>query len=119
MGLLQLKPDFQQPNISNYKPEVNKNLQQFKSNFQQQKKEVKKHNVARNTPKFNENLHNFKDQFQQKQQQQKLLTRRAKQWLENLDEYSDEGLWFESFSRSYPSRLEAAMEYLAVLNASS
>ena len=146
--LQQFKSNFQQQkgksqphNLTQKKPEVNENLQQFKSKFQQQKQKSPQHKLTRNKPEVNENLHQFKQKFQQKQeaerekfthqnqeeiryteqrkqQQQKLLTRQAKKWLENLDEYSDEGLWFESFSHNYPSRLEAAIEYLAVLNAS-
>ncbi|MDJ0661978.1 MAG: hypothetical protein QNJ42_21205 [Crocosphaera sp.] len=136
--LQQLKSDLtQQHNSNQNKPESNENLQQFKQQFQQ-----KQHNVSHNAPVVNENLQQFKQQFQQskeeqretithqnqeeiryteqrKQQQQKLLIRQAEQWLKDLDEYSDEGLWFESFCSSYPSRLDAAIEYLAVLNASS
>jgi hypothetical protein len=52
---------------------------------------------------------------QRRQQQQKLLTRKAQQWLADLDIYSEEGLWFEEFSRTYPSKLEAALEYLAMV----
>lgn len=37
----------------------------------------------------------------------------AQQWLEKLEPLSPEGLWFESFAKSYPSKLEAAIEYLS------
>jgi flagellar biosynthesis GTPase FlhF len=117
-------------------------LKQLKSDFKKQKEQEKvsqlnppNHQVQKTT----ENLTDIKQQFQEKkehesqkithqnqaeiryteqrkQQQQKLLTRQAKQWLESLDKYSDEGLWFEEFSHSYPSQLEAAIEYLGVLN---
>ena len=36
----------------------------------------------------------------------------AQEWLENLEPLSPEGMWFESFAQSYPSKLEAAIEYL-------
>ncbi len=122
---------------SNYQSNSTDNLlEQFKSELKQQQ------HSDQNQPKINENLQQFKQQLQQKQeekietithqnqeeiryteqrkqQQQKLLIRQAEQWLKSLDEYSDEGLWFESFSHNYPSRLEAAIDYLAVLNASS
>ncbi len=51
---------------------------------------------------------------QQKQKKRKYLTQKAQTWLENLDPYSDEGFWFEEFAESYSSRLEAAVDYLAV-----
>ncbi|MEH1915744.1 salt stress protein, Slr1339 family [Nostoc sp.] len=36
----------------------------------------------------------------------------AKEWLAKVDPLSSEGLWFERFAESYPSQLEAAIEYL-------
>ncbi|MBN3888190.1 MAG: hypothetical protein HWQ43_03060 [Nostoc sp. JL31] len=36
----------------------------------------------------------------------------AKEWLAKVDPLSSEGLWFERFAESYPSKLEAAIEYL-------
>ena len=44
--------------------------------------------------------------------QQELLQLRAKKWLDKLDAFSYEGLWFEKFAQGYPSRLTAAIEYL-------
>ncbi|WP_341527587.1 hypothetical protein WKK05_34735 [Nostoc sp. UHCC 0302] len=40
------------------------------------------------------------------------LKKQAKDWLNKLDPFSPEGLWFERFSEGYPSKLEAAIEYL-------
>jgi exonuclease VII large subunit len=40
----------------------------------------------------------------------------AQEWLTKLDPLSPEGLWFESFAGSYPSKLEAAIEYLQMNN---
>jgi hypothetical protein len=36
----------------------------------------------------------------------------AKDWLEKLDPFSPEGLWFENFAQKYSNKLEAAIEYL-------
>lgn len=47
-----------------------------------------------------------------KAKQIEALKNQAKAWLEKLDPLSPEGLWFESFAKSYPSKLEAAIEYL-------
>ena len=143
-NLQQFKQQLEQEhNLVQKRPAVNENLQEIKQQLQQKQEEnLVQHSLERNQPKINENLQQFKQQLQQKQeekietithqnqeeiryteqrkqQQQKLLIRQAEQWLKSLDEYSDEGLWFESFSHNYPSRLEAAIDYLAVLNASS
>lgn len=48
-------------------------------------------------------------------QKQKVLEQRAQAWLDELDPYSDEGLWFTEFAASYPSALVAAIEYLRSL----
>jgi hypothetical protein len=47
-----------------------------------------------------------------KAQQLETLKVEAVTWLENLDPFSSEGLWFERFAQGYPSKLEAAIEYL-------
>ena len=51
---------------------------------------------------------------QEKIKAQKLeaLKGQAQEWLEKLEPLSPEGMWFESFAQSYPSKLDAAIEYL-------
>jgi hypothetical protein len=51
-------------------------------------------------------------QEQIKAKQLEALKNRSREWLNKLDPFSPEGLWFERFSESYPSKLEAAIEYL-------
>jgi len=51
-------------------------------------------------------------QAQLKVKQLETLKKQAKEWLSKLDPFSPEGLWFERFAESYPSKLEAAIEYL-------
>ncbi|QSJ14577.1 hypothetical protein JYQ62_22010 [Nostoc sp. UHCC 0702] len=51
-------------------------------------------------------------QQQIKAKQLETFKKQAQEWLEKLDPFSPEGLWFERFSESYPSKLEAAIEYL-------
>ncbi|MDZ8188690.1 MAG: hypothetical protein RMX96_28035 [Nostoc sp. ChiSLP02] len=51
-------------------------------------------------------------QEQLKARQIEALKEQAKEWLAKLDPFSPEGLWFERFAESYPSKLEAAIEYL-------
>ncbi|AKG23710.1 salt stress protein, Slr1339 family [Calothrix sp. 336/3] len=42
------------------------------------------------------------------------LRKQAEDWLDKLDALSPEGLWFESFSQGYASKIEAAIEYLQI-----
>lgn len=53
------------------------------------------------------------------QQQEKIekaaITKEAEVWLKALNFRSEEGLWFEEFAYSYPSKLEAAIDYLQAL----
>ncbi len=37
---------------------------------------------------------------------------RAQAWLDALDPLSDDGFWFEQFSESYESRIQAALDFL-------
>ncbi|WP_293095023.1 hypothetical protein [Moorena sp. SIO3I6] len=52
---------------------------------------------------------------QQKQREREALNQQATEWLKGLTPNSAEGLWFEEFSDSYPSKLEAAIDYLQAL----
>lgn len=47
-----------------------------------------------------------------KAQQLEVLQKQAQEWLEKLDPFSPEGLWFERFAEGYSSKLAAAIEYL-------
>jgi hypothetical protein len=49
------------------------------------------------------------------QRKREALTQQAQEWLKNLNPRSEEGLWFEEFSYSYSSKLEAAIDYLQAL----
>ena len=48
-----------------------------------------------------------------KANQLEALKAQAQQWLQKLEPLSTEGMWFETFAQSYPSKLEAAIEYLS------
>ncbi|HEY9609370.1 salt stress protein, Slr1339 family [Allocoleopsis sp.] len=52
---------------------------------------------------------------QKRQRQREALTQEATEWLKKLNPRSEEGRWFEDFSYSYPSKLEAAIDYLSAL----
>ncbi|GFE69707.1 salt stress protein, Slr1339 family [Chroococcus sp. FPU101] len=55
---------------------------------------------------------------QRDQKKQKALKEKAQNWLKQLNSKSDEGKWFEEFSYSYDSKIEAAMQYLEALRES-
>jgi hypothetical protein len=52
---------------------------------------------------------------QRRQRKREALTKEATDWLKKLNPRSEEGLWFEEFSYSYSSKLEAAIDYLEAL----
>lgn len=53
---------------------------------------------------------------QQKQERKRqALTKEAEVWLKKLHPNTEEGRWFEEFSYNYPSKLDAAIDYLAAL----
>ena len=51
-----------------------------------------------------------------KAKQVEAAKKQAQQWLDKLEPLSPEGLWFETFAKSYPSKLEAAIDYLTASN---
>jgi hypothetical protein len=133
LSLPELKSQLQNlsPSHQNENEEL---LAQIKSGYQQQKQVASAQNNNSRTDQW---LGSLKEQHQtgktyederdlkrnreeilkaeqQKQKKRKHLTQKAQAWLENLDPYSDEGFWFEEFAESYHSRLEAAIEYIAV-----
>ncbi len=53
---------------------------------------------------------------QQKQERKRqALKQEAEVWLRKLHPNTEEGRWFTEFSYNYPSKLEAAIDYLAAL----
>ncbi|AFZ21901.1 salt stress protein, Slr1339 family [Allocoleopsis franciscana] len=52
---------------------------------------------------------------QRRKRKREALTQEATEWLKKLNSRSEEGLWFEEFSYSYPSKLDAAIDYLTAL----
>ncbi len=86
-------------------------LQQIKAEYEQQEKleKLKKQEEVK------------QEQIKQQQilaQQKEAFTKQAEEWLKKLDTLSEEGLWFEEFAYKYPSKLEAAIDYLQALQGS-
>ncbi|MBD2741025.1 hypothetical protein [Coleofasciculus sp. FACHB-1120] len=83
-------------------------LSQVKAEFEEQERaeQLKKQQQLREEQLKQEQL---------KQQQQEVFKNQAREWLKNLKPLSEEGLWFEEFADAYPSKLEAAIDYLQAL----
>lgn len=86
--------------IDNILSEIKQNFEEKKLLDEQQKQqEIEKERIR---------------QEQLKEKEIEALKNQAQEWLEKLEPLSQEGLWFESFAQNYPSKLEAAIEYLQV-----
>ncbi|MGB0562604.1 MAG: salt stress protein, Slr1339 family [Spirulinaceae cyanobacterium] len=57
-------------------------------------------------------LHEQRHQAWSAQQRRLRLEQRAQAWLAQLDPHSSEGLWFNELATHYPSKLDAAVDYL-------
>lgn len=62
-----------------------------------------------------QDVEEIRRQEAERRRKEKQIVQKAEEFLKNLDPYSDEGFWFEQFAQSYPSRLQAAIEYLQAL----
>jgi len=114
---------------SSYKPQPDKGtwlspaeeslLAQVKAEVEAQDrdKEVKRQQQQREEQlRKEQQLKEEQLKIQQRQQKQReALTQQAQNWLKALDSHSEEGLWFEEFAYNYPSKLEAAIDYLQAL----
>jgi hypothetical protein len=100
-------------------PVENSLLAQIKAEFeeQQQAEELKKQQQLREEQlRKEQQLREEQLRVQQREQRRReALTQEATEWLKKLNPRSEEGLWFEEFSYSYSSKLEAAIDYLQAL----
>jgi hypothetical protein len=98
-----------QPSQQNWGSAAEDNLlAQVKAEFEEQQRaeELKKQQQLREEQLLKE---------QRRKREREALTQEATEWLKNLNLRSEEGLWFEEFAYSYPSKLEAAIDYLQAL----
>jgi len=98
-----------QPSQQNWVSAAEDNLlAQVKAEFEEQARaeELKKQQQLREEQLLKE---------QRRKREREALTQEATEWLKNLNLRSEEGLWFEEFAYSYPSKLEAAIDYLQAL----
>jgi hypothetical protein len=98
-------------------------LADLKAEFKQQEQaeEIKKQEQLRQEQlRQEQQLREEKLRSQQREQKRReALTQQANEWLQKLNPKSEEGLWFEEFSDSYPSKLEAAIDYMQALGETS
>jgi type I site-specific restriction-modification system R (restriction) subunit len=106
------KPDLAS-NLARQKPTPpqNKLLQDLQAEFKEQQR-------AEEQRLEQQRLEQQRLEEERKKRQRQTLSRNAEEWLKKLDPKSDEGFWFEEFSYSYPSKLEAAIDYLEALRES-
>ena len=97
-------------NINNYSA-INQDIESIRAKYKSNKDDQKR----RTELTYNQNKQEIINQEQQKQLKRKQLIRQAEKWLENLDPTSDEGMWFTQLAESYPSKLDAAINYLGTL----
>lgn len=101
--LAEVQADFNNPptapkSLKNDSPAIDNVLSQVKADYEQQ-------------DRAQSQLKQQQLQAEQLKQIETLKTR-AKEWLKQLDPLSTEGLWFERFAESYPTKIEAAINYL-------
>jgi hypothetical protein len=127
--LTDIKTEFQQKEVqqrqqqdvgANYHPPVLQRApsthRELKENFiQELQAEYQEKKKIEQEQEKKQHLAEIQQQELQKQKRRQALVRQAQEWLKNLDPHSDEGFWFEQFSQSYESKLEAAIDYLEAL----
>ena len=113
--LAQLKAEYEEPTQASPHPQtppqrdssVDNLLQELQQEYQEQNQQQQQ--------RQQELVEARQREEEKRQRRRQALTRQAQEWLTRLDPNSDEGLWFEEFSYSYSSKLEAAVNYLEAL----
>lgn len=113
-------PNYQSPSQQNWVASAEKHLlSEVKAEFEeQQRAQELKHQQELREEQLRKEQELREQQLraeQRKQRQREALTQEATEWLKKLNPRSEEGMWFEDFSYSYPSKLEAAIDYLQAL----
>ena len=99
------KPNPQPPAAAQSSGAIDRLLEQVKSDYDRQDREQEE---IRQAQLKAEQL----KQQQLQQEKREELKKTAQVWLEKLDPFSPEGLWFERFAEKYESKLAAAIDYL-------
>ncbi len=97
----------------------NSQVDEYLDSIKAQYKNKQNHQQVQEELIYNRNKQEIIHQEQQEQLKRKQLIRQAEKWLANLDPSSDEGMWFNQLAESYPSKLEAAINYLRTLDKSN
>jgi hypothetical protein len=117
--LAELKSEYEQPQKpqqqskpSPNKPEVKSKSSILDNILADVKSDFEERDSVLELQKQQELEHERIRQQQLQAKQVETLNKYARDWLEKLDPLSAEGIWFERFAEGYPSKLEAAIEYL-------
>lgn len=115
-SLAQLKSQLQQQRQQQQPSPLGENTNQFLEQLRtEQAAKIQQEQAATQVDRH-QNLQEIQQAERRRQERRKRLERMARQWLDNLDPLSEEGLWFEEFAYAYPSKLEAAIDYLEALS---
>ncbi|ARV58910.1 hypothetical protein BZZ01_09935 [Nostocales cyanobacterium HT-58-2] len=113
--LAEVKAEYEESKSEQHQPKTN--LIKPISQFQSKSESLIDNLLAEVKADFEQK--DFSEKLQRQQELEELqakkleeLKKQAKDWLAKLEPLSIEGLWFERFSEGYPSKLEAAIEYL-------
>ncbi len=107
VDLLQLSPPLSQP-----LPQIETNvIQELQTEYQQQECLAQQNRQGQEQEQQ-------RLEAQRQQRKRQALQQKAQDWLKRLNPNSEEGRWFEEFSYSHKSKLEAAMDYLEALRES-
>lgn len=90
-----------------------KREEQLKQQAQQREEQRRQEALKREEQCRQEALR--RQQAEQRRQRSIAVMQQAEEWLKRLDPYSGEASWFEEFAAKYESRLEAAIDYLGLM----
>jgi hypothetical protein len=93
-------------------PQINHLLDDLQTEYQEQEQLERQEQEKRQKQAA---LEQQRLEQQRQQRKRQALSREAQTWLKQLNPKSEEGRWFEGFSYSYESKLDAAIAYLEAL----
>jgi hypothetical protein len=92
--------------------------QQLREDQKIQERELREAQFRERQDRERQEQHLLEQQLREQQKQDRkrqALKQEAEVWLRKLHPNTEEGRWFTEFSYNYPSKLEAAIDYLAAL----
>ncbi len=112
--LSQLKTEF----VEKEHQEATLRQQQLREEQQHQERQLQQAQLQQHQERDRQEQQSRETQLREQQKQERkrqALKKEAEVWLKKLHLNTEEGRWFEEFSYNYPSKLEAAIDYLSAL----